>query len=337
MRATWNGLERDAWMRLHRTAAAALQQDWAYGDAMGALGTECLRVWVHEGREGVEGVEGVEGGEPVAAAQFLVRRIGGLLPVALCSHGPVWAPGTTPERQAAALQAIRASAPLRWPRALLYTPDAPLAACTGFARLRRVMTGHSTVRLDLALEPDALRAAMHGKWRNRLVAAERSALKVERVGSRPAQYRGLLDHELAQRRRRGYIALPDGFVEAWQAAVGRGSVKASEGGRAAKATADRGEPVLTLRADLGRDAAAGMMFLVHGEAATYQIGWVGDAGRELGAHNLLLWHAMLELRGRGVRTLDLGGVDTARGAGLARFKLGTGGEVLTLAGSYLAR
>jgi lipid II:glycine glycyltransferase (peptidoglycan interpeptide bridge formation enzyme) len=95
--------------------------------------------------------------------------------------------------------------------------------------------------------------------------------------------------------------------------------------------------VLTLRADLGRDAAAGMMFLVHGEAATYQIGWVGDAGRELGAHNLLLWHAMLELRERGVRTLDLGGVDTARGAGLARFKLGTGGEVVTLAGSYLAR
>jgi len=331
MRATWNGLERDAWMRLHRTAAAALQQDWAYGDAMGVLGTECLRAWVHEGGEG---------GEPVAAAQFLVRRIGGLLPVALCSHGPVWAPGTTPERQATALRTIRASAPLRWPRALLYTPDAPLAACTGFAKLRRVMTGHSTVRIDLALEPDALRAAMHGKWRNRLAAAERSALKVARVGAKPAQYRWLLDHELAQRRRRGYIALPDGFVEAWQAAVGGSG--AGAGGSSRSNSSDRSatggdESVLTLRADLGRDAAAGMMFLVHGEAATYQIGWVGDAGRELGAHNLLLWHAMLELRERGVRTLDLGGVDTARGAGLARFKLGTGGEVVTLAGSYLAR
>jgi hypothetical protein len=328
MRATWNGLERDAWMRLHRTAAAALQQDWAYGDAMGALGTECLRAWVDED------------GEPVAAAQFLVRRIGGLLPVALCSHGPVWAPGTTPERQAAALQAMLASAPLRWPRALLYTPDAPLAACTGFARLRRVMTGHSTVRLDLALEPDALRAAMYGKWRNRLSAAERSALKVARVGARPAQYRWLLEHELAQRRRRGYIALPDGFVEAWQVAVsasGTGSGGPSGSDRSARSASGGDEPVMTLRADLGRDAVAGMMFLVHGEAATYQIGWVGEPGRELGAHNLLLWHAMLELRGRGVRTLDLGGVDTARGAGLARFKLGTGGEVVTLAGSYLAR
>jgi lipid II:glycine glycyltransferase (peptidoglycan interpeptide bridge formation enzyme) len=77
-----------------------------------------------------------------------------------------------------------------------------------------------------------------------------------------------------------------------------------------------------------------MLFLVHGEAATYQIGWVGDAGRDLGAHNLLLWQAILKLRERGVRVLDLGGVDTARGAGLARFKIGTGGEVVTLAGVF---
>jgi hypothetical protein len=36
-----------------------------------------------------------------------------------------------------------------------------------------------------------------------------------------------------------------------------------------------------------------------------------------------------------VRSLDLGGVDTARGAGLARFKIGSGGAVVTLAGTYL--
>jgi hypothetical protein len=308
MRAAWNGIDPAAWDRLHRTAAAALQQDRAYGDAMAGLGTQVLRAWVDDG------------GEPVGAAQFLVRRVGGLLPVALCSHGPVWAVGSPPARQAEALRAIRTTVPLRWPRVMLYTPDAPLEAAGAFASMRRVMTGHSTVRIDLVREPDAIRAAMHGKWRNRLAAAERSALKVERVGSKPAQYRWLLERELAQRERRGYIALPDGFVEAWQQARGRGG--------------DAGEPLLALRADLGREPAAGMLFLVHGEAATYQVGWVGDAGRELGAHNLLLWHAIQRLRERGVRVLDLGGVDTARGAGLARFKIGSGGEVVTLAGVY---
>jgi lipid II:glycine glycyltransferase (peptidoglycan interpeptide bridge formation enzyme) len=41
------------------------------------------------------------------------------------------------------------------------------------------------------------------------------------------------------------------------------------------------------------------------------------------------------LKAQGIRMLDLGGVDTARGAGIARFKIGSGGEVMMLAGTYL--
>jgi lipid II:glycine glycyltransferase (peptidoglycan interpeptide bridge formation enzyme) len=79
-----------------------------------------------------------------------------------------------------------------------------------------------------------------------------------------------------------------------------------------------------------------MMFLIHGQAATYQVGWSNDQGRDLNAHNLLLWQAMTELSARGVRVLDLGGVNTGRSAGLARFKIGTGGQVHQLAGTFLA-
>jgi lipid II:glycine glycyltransferase (peptidoglycan interpeptide bridge formation enzyme) len=45
---------------------------------------------------------------------------------------------------------------------------------------------------------------------------------------------------------------------------------------------------------------------------------------------------MTELSARGVRVLDLGGVNTGRSAGLARFKIGTGGQVHRLAGTFLA-
>jgi lipid II:glycine glycyltransferase (peptidoglycan interpeptide bridge formation enzyme) len=93
--------------------------------------------------------------------------------------------------------------------------------------------------------------------------------------------------------------------------------------------------MLTVRADMGRDRVAGMMFLIHGEAATYQVGWNGDVGREQNAHNLILWRAIEELRERGVRQLDLGGVNTTRSAGIARFKMGTGGQVLTCAGTFI--
>jgi hypothetical protein len=224
-----------------------------------------------------------------------------------------------PQRRAAC-RLLKRTVPLSGIRLLFITPDVADGADAGTQSMTRVVTGQSTVRISLEPESQALRAALQGKWRNRLAGAERSALTVHRVGHKPAQYRWLLERELAQRAARRYIALPDGFVEAWQQA------HPARSGH---------EPILTLRADLGRDPVAGMLFLVHGEAATYQMGWVGEGGRELGAHNLLLWQAMLALRERGVRRLDLGGVDTARGAGLARFKIATGGEVITLAGTYL--
>jgi lipid II:glycine glycyltransferase (peptidoglycan interpeptide bridge formation enzyme) len=78
-----------------------------------------------------------------------------------------------------------------------------------------------------------------------------------------------------------------------------------------------------------------MLYLIHGTAATYHVGWSGEEGRRLGAHNLLLWEAMSRLAAHGVRRLDLGGVNTQSSAGVARFKLGAGGEVVTLAGTWL--
>jgi len=50
---------------------------------------------------------------------------------------------------------------------------------------------------------------------------------------------------------------------------------------------------------------------------------------------VLLWRAIQELKAFGIRRLDLGGVNTQRSAGLARFKMGLGGEVRQFAGTYL--
>ncbi len=49
---------------------------------------------------------------------------------------------------------------------------------------------------------------------------------------------------------------------------------------------------------------------------------------------MLLWRGLLELRGNAVAWLDLGGINTAA-PGVARFKLGVGGEIFTLAGTYI--
>jgi lipid II:glycine glycyltransferase (peptidoglycan interpeptide bridge formation enzyme) len=92
---------------------------------------------------------------------------------------------------------------------------------------------------------------------------------------------------------------------------------------------------LSYRADLGKTPVAGMIFLIHGSQATYQVGWGNDQGRDEKAHHVLLWRAIAELQTMGIRRLDLGGVNTQRSAGLARFKMGLGGEVRAFAGTYL--
>jgi hypothetical protein len=201
---------------------------------------------------------------------------------------------------------------------VLITPEELRSDSLGLSPWRRVMTSYATVMLDLKQSPQELRAGLDAKWRNRLVAAEASELKVQRMGSNPGQYRWLLDQEEAQRQQRGFAGLPLPFFDAY--------------------ILSRKQPdktVLTMRADLGRERVAAMMFLQHGQAATYQVGWSNEQGRQLNAHNLLLWQAIAALQQRGIQVLDLGGINTARSAGIARFKIGTGGEVRQLAGTYL--
>ena len=305
MKVDWDGLDTDEWDAAHARAAAPLQQDWAYGSSMQMIGVPVLRARVE--------VDGVV----VALAQFIVRRWGTLVSVALCSRGPIWLQAMTAQDKAKIYAELRRSVPLTGLRWLLITPEEVRGDALGLSKCQRVMTGYATVMLDISQSPEVLRAALDSKWRNRLVAAEASALSVHRVGSNPGQYRWLLDHEETQREQRGFAGLPRPFFDIY-----------------IQSRKQPGQTQLTLRADLGRDRVAGMMFLLHGESATYQVGWSNEQGRQLNAHNLLLWRAVHELQQRGIRCLDLGGVNTARSAGIARFKMGTGGVVRMLAGTY---
>jgi hypothetical protein len=180
------------------------------------------------------------------------------------------------------------------------------------------MTGAATVMIDLTQTEEALRADMESSWRNKLNAAENGDLKVVKMAPNPGAYRWLLDAELKQRESRGLEGLPTQFFDVYLQA--------------------RKNPALTmlgLRADSGKTQVAGMIFLIHGTVATYQVGWSDDEGRKKRAHNLLLWRAVQELKSRGIRWLDMGGINTQRSASLARFKMSAGGQVQTLAGTYL--
>ncbi len=305
MKVDWGTQDMPAWDQAHAAAAAPLQQDWAYGSTMVSVGARVLRARVE--------ADGV----PVAQAQFIVRKFAKYVSLALCTRGPLWLQEVNAKDKAAAYKAMRQSLPLPGLRFMMVTPNETLEEQPCLPAVRRIMSGYSTVMLDIDKPMETLRAQLDKRWRHRLGGAEKSELNVQRMGTNPGQYRWLLDAEMQQRVDRGLEGLPLVWFEHY-----------------AESRKQPARNLLSLRADVGRERVAGMMFLIHGQAATYQVGWTSDAGRDLHAHNLMLWRAIEELRERGVRSLDLGGVNTQRSAGIARFKMATGGTVRQLAGSY---
>jgi hypothetical protein len=125
----------------------------------------------------------------------------------------------------------------------------------------------------------------------------------------------LLRAELSEARRLGYRPLPPAMI-------------------AALAAAHPGAAQLFC-AHLAGQRVAAMLFLRHGQAATYQIGWSRPEGRAASAGNLLMWRAMLELQAMGVDQIDLGAADPVGAPGLATFKTCTGAQLRQLGGSWL--
>lgn len=310
---TWNEMSRARWDAAHAAAAASLQQDWAYGVALKAVSPQAqvLRAAVTDGER------------HIALAQVTARAFALVAKFALVTNGPIWVGEVPPAEKRAAYRALKRSVPLSWPRLLAYTPDEERRPEAGLAGLSRIMTGEATVLIDLTQDQDRLRAGLDQNWRNRLNKAEKSSLVMQKSGIKPAQYRWLLDAEAKQRSKRGYFGMPLEMTEHWQLAKAEG------------VGVDRNAGLAVFRADLDRDAAAGMMFLIHGRRATYHVGWTSEEGRNNAAHNLIMWNAMLDLKARGVAILDLGGVNTQSGAGIARFKIETGGRVVQRAGVYV--
>lgn len=243
------------------------------------------------------------GGGRIGLVQALGR--GGLW---LCSRAPVFAPGLSEDLRRAALRRLAR----HLPGVTIATPEAGLR---GFG-LVPLVTPRTHALWDLTGPEADLRAALAGKWRNRLAAAERAGLRLC-----PEPDPGwLVAREAGQRRERGYRGLPAGFLAGWGAAApGQVLALSARSGAAGKAG----------------EALAGVVVVVHGGAANYHLGWSGPEGRAVGAHNYLLWQAALRLRARGVGQLDLGDVNSEAGAGLMHFKLGTGARLHALGATCL--
>ncbi|MBZ8119478.1 GNAT family N-acetyltransferase [Roseovarius sp. LXJ103] len=267
-----------------------MQQHPTYARSLAAFGRESVVAEIYDR------------GTRIARAQIALREFGPIR-LAWLARGPVWAGAI----RANCLTEIKRTAP--WRRVW--------AASTDDNKSRGLRISHPVQMAEIDLRPDATtrRAALHGKWRNRLCHAEGAGLTLIARPCCLPRDGPLLMREVAQRKARGYAGLPPDFTAAWIAADPSGT--------------------LLIEARQGGEVLAFMLFLRHADRATYHAGWTGALGRALSAHNLTLWHGCEALAQSGVTGVDLGRMDSAP-PGLARFKRGAGADIVTLTATHLS-
>ena len=305
---TWQACPRAQWEDLTRQAGkTSLEQSWAYGEAAAARHGQTIERHLLS-----------VGGTPLALVQAFRKRYW-RLGVTRILRGPVWLiePLTDPRSAAVCASIVwryRGSRMdfLSW---LPELPDDPRSAALLEAQgLRRTVTGYASIWLDLRQSQEALLAGLNGKWRNAVQRAQRKGLNVAVDNKDRQRQAALLLYDTFRRKKR-FVGTPGDFI-------------------AAIAAADP-QAVLSLTARHDGKLAAGVILVRHGVSATYLASWSSLTGHTAQAHNLLLWRGIEALQAGGTQWLDLGGLNTESQQGLARFKLGLGGEVFTLTGSYL--
>ena len=183
------------------------------------------------------------------------------------------------------------------------------------AGFRRVADGYSTIWLDLSVPSKTLRANLRAQWRNKLTQAEGHEIETV-VGDNDSQFEWLYDNHDRHMEAHGYRGPSPDLL------------------RALRRNASADQPPLLLIAQHEGAPVAGILVILHGNSATYLVGWSGDAGRRVRAHNLLLWRAVEHLKSANIHWLDFGGINS-EAPGVASFKRGMSGEETTLVGGYV--
>jgi hypothetical protein len=258
--------------------------------------------------------------KPVGLVQVQTKRWLPFLTTCQIHRGPLWIHDEIPgEMLKLVLRMIRDRYHLLRGRPLVFHPemiDGDMArkrlSDSGF---HRRSAGYESVWLDLTPAPDDLRAGLDRKWRNKLVQAERSGLEVE-VDTSGTRFDWLMEKYLQDKMARNYKGPSPAFLRVLS-----------------EMSADTAPPVQLTALREGRPVA-GVFLVRHGVAATYQVGWNGEEGRQLRAHHLLLWRSALWLKANGLTGFDLGGINETT-PGIARFKMGMGGQPFRLVGGYV--
>jgi hypothetical protein len=203
-------------------------------------------------------------------------------------------------------------------RVLPEIEDGPTAQAlikqTGLDRIE-TQSGYQSLWWDLNISDEDALAAMKSNWRGALKKAQQNLdLQIEwNYGGKLYSWMKL--HYVVDKVARGYSGISPKLLD------NLASISTSR-------------PCIIIgKLSLSGEDVAGVLFLKHGQSATYQIGWSSPKGRKVNAHHLLLWQVREELKKCNIQHLDLGGFNE-EAEGLKKFKIGTGAIPYKLVGQY---
>lgn len=294
----WNEL-------VSRYQGLSLLQMWEYGEAK-----------AHTGPWKVERGLIRDGDLTVGATQVLVRAVFGIPRLAWIYRGPLpelHVPHD-PDVAEVALAALRRY----WveqrglylriaPPIHLGTSDIDGPVIAGYHRTG--IRGWASARLDLTPDVGVLRKQLRPNWRSSLAKAERSEIRVQ-VGDSIDGFTRFLDdyRNLLSQRNFDTTVTPELLTHLHTA------------------TPDSTKP-LVIEGSLGLQRLGSILIVRYGSTGEYLASAVRDAGRNASVGQLLLWRAICELKGRGYRLFDLGGMHEERTpAGIYHFKAGLGAQ-----------
>lgn len=264
-------------------------------------------------------------GSPCGIVQiFEANAVAQALQTVVIDRGPVWfSPCPPGEWHLAFWREISRLYPRRLGRVRRFIPECPAGVITnndmaaiGFLPRTRLKP-YQTIFVDLTKTAEERRAALRKSWRQSLDRAEHDQNLLVHHHKNILDARAVLYQSRHDARRRGYPAPPQTLTEAILKFSARGD----------------GFDVFTVSNTSGQVMASSLV-IRHGSAATWQIGWVSDTARDCGANHLLVWSMIDTLASGGIKSLDLGGVNTDNASGVHLFKSGIGGDHVTFCGAY---
>lgn len=282
-----------------------IPQDWQYG-----------RVKAKQEHWTVKRFIVVKGEKPIGVLQILVKKVLGFPYIIRINRGPLLIPEfDNIETAVAVLDQLKKL--YRFPVLKVAALNIPFSAYSLAVAVKNGWRqwnpyGFSSGVIDLEQTEEDIRKGLNSKWRNQLVSSEKRGLVLKTGKER---FEEMIDIYENEQKIKGFCGVPTGIL------YGLLELK--------KCPLD----ILYIESEQ-EEIIAFDIFYSTSNFGLYLVGWNGEQGRKCYANNFLLYQAALLLKGRGVKWLELGGIDYIETEENALFKSGMNPEMYRLLGEF---